>query len=158
MGGLVADWQVEAAQRLLEGFSGFKRLHWNHSPIAGLKPSEVWALITIKKKTETGAPGIRISDIGKMLRVATPTATQLINSLETAGYVERTRDEKDRRVVHINLTSAGEKVIKTARKKLHGVFENLAVYLGEEDSLKLAELMTRVYEYFTTVDLTGKDS
>jgi len=148
----VAEWQVDSAQRLIDGFSGFRKFHWNHSPIPGLKPSEVWALIVIKKEIESGEPGIRISDIGKTLRIATPTATQLVNGLEKAGYVKRNRDERDRRVVHISLTSVGQREIKKAKKRLHSVFEGLADHLGKSDSEKLTELFASVFEYFSSID------
>jgi DNA-binding MarR family transcriptional regulator len=146
------NWQADAAQRLLEGFAGFRKFHWKHHPHSGLKPSEVWALIVIQKEINKGAPGIRISDIGHVLQVAAPTATQLINGLENAGYVIRKRDEQDRRVVHINLTPAGQREMTRAQKHLHMVFENIALYLGEEDSAKLADLLARVSDYYTSIN------
>lgn len=136
------------AQKLLESFAQFHRLNWKQSPIAGLKSSEIMVLFCIKKKVKTGAPGIKISDISSALRVATPTITQLINSLETNRFVERTMDEEDRRAVRVKLTDKGEKAVEKASDSFFEAFNGLVEYLGVEQSGQLAELLSKAFVYF----------
>ncbi len=137
-----------SSQKLLEAFSRFRRLHWHHSPVEGLRPSEFWVLVAVKRARETGEPGIRISDLARWLDVATPTATQLVKRLEGAEYVERTHSAVDRRTVNVALTKKGRSVLETARKDLMVSFDELVDFLGEDDSARLADLLGAVSDFF----------
>ena len=107
-------------------------------------------LMTIKKASRPGRAAVKVSDIGKSLHVAMPSVTQLVKSLEAGGYVVRERDEKDRRVVRVILTAKGETAMRKAKARFHRIFEDLAEYLGDKDSVKLAELLTKVSSFFDT--------
>lgn len=52
-------------------------------------------------------------DISERLRLAPNALTPLLDRLEKAGFIARTRDETDRRLVHINLTEAGKALEST---------------------------------------------
>lgn len=137
-----------AAQKLMDAFSGFRRLHWHHSPVEGLRPSEFWVLVAVKRASEREEPGIRVSDLAQRLNVATPTATQLVKRLEAAEFVARERTAVDRRIVYVVLTKKGRSIMKTVRKELMASFDGLVDYLGEESSIRLADLLASVSEYF----------
>ncbi|MEK4748828.1 MarR family transcriptional regulator [Niallia circulans] len=47
--------------------------------------------------------------------------TPIINRLVEKGWVERTRDEKDRRVIYLTLTSAGKVIFGEMEKKIQSV-------------------------------------
>ncbi|MCK4259441.1 MAG: MarR family transcriptional regulator [Halanaerobiales bacterium] len=136
------------AQNLMEVFSRFKRLHWNRTPKIGLKHSELMVLHCLKQKVASDSSGIMVSELSNILKVTAPTVTQLIKGLETNGYVERSRDQNDRRVVRIKLTDKGESVIRGAMDAFYDSFEGLVEYLGEEKSNELAELLSKVFNYF----------
>ena len=137
------------AQKLLEAFSQFHKLNWKQSPIVGLKSSEIMVLYSIKKRTPPESPGIKVSEISSALSVANPTITQLINALETNGYVERTMDQEDRRVVRVKLTGKGETTVDKATGAFFESFNGLVDYLGEEESNRFAEVLAKVYRYFS---------
>jgi DNA-binding MarR family transcriptional regulator len=136
------------AQKLLEAFTQFHRLNWKQSPIVGLKSSEIMVLFCIKKTVHPESHGIKVSDISKALRVAPPTITQLINSLEANGYVERTMDKADRRAVRVKITERGEGTIAQAADAFFESFNGLVEYLGENKSKELAELLSKAFGYF----------
>lgn len=137
-----------AAQELMAAFSRFKRLNWHQRPGAILRPREVMVLSLVEKKTTPGGPGITISELSEAAGVTSPTTTQLINGLEADGYVDRTTDPCDRRAVRITLTPKGAATLKTELAAFFSAFDGLTEYLGEEDSLTLARLLSRVFEYF----------
>jgi len=137
------------AQKLLEAFSQFHKLNWRQSPIVGLKPSEIMVLYCLRKRTPPDSPGIKVSELSSALMVATPTITQLINGLETNGFVERTMDPEDRRVVRIKLTDKGSSTVDKATDSFFDSFNGLVEYLGEEESSQLAEVLSKVYRYFS---------
>lgn len=135
------------AQQLMRSFMQFKNLDWHDKTIAGCRPSEIKVLFCIKYQGQSNSP-MKVSEISKHLHVTTPTVTQLINSLESNGLVERNIDPADRRVVLVALTEKGEKVTQRARDALYTSFNGLIEFLGEKQSEQLAELLTKVFTYF----------
>jgi DNA-binding MarR family transcriptional regulator len=74
-------------------------------------------------------PGIRPSQLGRMLRIAPSSVATLLNALQGAGYVTRTESETDRRAAALTLSEQGltavsrwqrinEQIIGTALKSL----------------------------------------
>jgi DNA-binding MarR family transcriptional regulator len=76
-------------------------------------------MLAIKGMPEGLRP--RIRELANRLHVQHHSAVELINRLETGGYVRRERAEDDRREVLLALTPKGEKVL-----------EELAVHHHEE--------------------------
>lgn len=68
--------------------------------------------------------------------------TAIITRLVEKGYVQRTRDETDRRIVHLSLTEEGECVFQEAEEKIHQVVEP---YLAQLDVEEL-EAFIKTYE------------
>ena len=119
-------------RRLLEAFTQFRRTNSRPGTVAGVTHSELMVLACIKEAMGTNENGIRVSEISSLLRVATPTITQQLNSLTTGGYVEKRSDPDDGRVVRIILTPRGDAVMQAARDVLVGALAGLVDYLGEE--------------------------
>lgn len=137
-----------AAHRLMESFTRLKRIKWHPIPIEGLTHAELMVLFCIKKKVKPEESGLKVSELSNFLNVAPPTITQSINSLDKNGFVLRKMDAKDRRAVQISLTVKGENAIKEAERNFLISFNKLSDFLGEEDSNKLADLLSKVYTYF----------
>ncbi|WP_400243095.1 MarR family winged helix-turn-helix transcriptional regulator [Niallia sp. JL1B1071] len=51
--------------------------------------------------------------------------TPIINRLVEKGWVERTRDEKDRRVIYLTLTPEGKVIFGEMEKKIQSVIESV---------------------------------
>lgn len=102
------------------------------------------ALLTLK---EFGS--LTMGELSKYLFTACSTATDLADRLERAGFVERVRSHKDRRVVSVNLLPKGEGIVDlviTERRVFLG--EILKQYTDQEqNSLQNAlELLTKRIE------------
>lgn len=135
-------------QKLLDSIAKFKRIHWHQSPVEGLSHAEISVLFCIKKSVKPQGLGMKVSEISHHLKVASPTITQQINSLEIQGFVERTIDPKDRRAVRIKITEKGEDAIKKAWGVLYASMNGLVEYLGEEKSRELIDILSDVITYF----------
>ena len=61
-------------------------------------------------------PNATPSDISRELMVTLGTVTTSLNNLERKGYVERTRSDIDRRVVHLSLTKSGRLLYRLHRR------------------------------------------
>lgn len=138
----------ETAQKLAEAFLWFSRLNWYHSPNNGLKPSELVVLNLIKKERQPADPGIRVSEISRLLNVTSPTITQIIRSLEDKGLIDRNTDQEDRRAVRIKLTGSGENILAETARTFYASFNGLVEHLGESKSKQLAGILTDVFAYF----------
>ncbi|NLZ39517.1 MAG: MarR family transcriptional regulator [Firmicutes bacterium] len=138
--------QRELTQKLMDAFSRFRRLH-RGSPLPGIKHSELRILFRLKKIMTTNERGARISELSKVMRVTSPTVTQLVNGLEERGLVERNVDPNDRRSILVTLTQEGEAVIQEAADAFFAEFSSLVLYLGEEKTMQLIELLTESFDF-----------
>lgn len=116
----------------------------------GITHTEMMVLFCIREALENQEnkdKGIKISQISKIMKVASPTVTQQITNLEKNGFVERKMDTNDRRVVRIEFTEKGEAVMKKAKDNVYNFLKGLVDYLGEDKSVELTELLMKVADY-----------
>jgi DNA-binding MarR family transcriptional regulator len=136
----------------------FKRVAWHQQSIAGCTPGEFRVLFCIKRCSKPDAHEIKVSEISKLLRVTSPTVTQMLKSLEANGLIERRIDPTDRRAVGITLTKKGEMVTQKAEDTFYSSVDGLVEYLGEEQSDQLAELLFETFRYFNEKAASVNDS
>ena len=134
--------------KLFRALTQFKRLGWHQHSIAGCTPSEIRVLICTKGGGGPLPPLVTVSEISKRLSVTPPSITQILNTLETRGLIERHMDRTDRRVIVVTLTKQGEKVTEQAEETFSAVMKGLIEYLGEDQSNQLADLLFKVFRYF----------
>jgi DNA-binding MarR family transcriptional regulator len=67
-----------------------------------------------------------ISKIGRELCISKPNMTPIIDKLVTEGMVKRSRSDKDRRIVNVEITEEGKKFLLESRKVVDkNIKENL---------------------------------
>src|SRR5271170_4658418 len=59
-----------------------------------------------------GPAGLRCTDIGERMITRDPDITRLLTRLQRRGLVGRHRDTRDRRVIHIRISAAGNAVLR----------------------------------------------
>jgi DNA-binding MarR family transcriptional regulator len=99
-------------QRLLRLRTGLRRfLKWSgdRAEAAGLTPAQHQLLLAVRGHPGDGPP--TIGDLAEHLLLRHHSTVQLVDRVEAAGLVVRSRDEVDHRVVHVSLTPAGSKVL-----------------------------------------------
>jgi len=89
---------------------GFLHSSEQAARVAGLEPRQHQLLLAIKGLPKGVRP--RISELADRLQIQHHSMVELINRLETGGYVRRKRAANDRREVLLALTSKGEKVLQ----------------------------------------------
>ena len=75
----------------------------------GITYPQYLALVALSSKD-----GQTVSELGEKLHLESNTLTPLIKRLEAGGFVSRTRDKKDERVVRLTLTEAGRNLATEA--------------------------------------------
>ncbi len=88
----------------------FRYLHARIGEADGVSPSQFYLLSTLERE---GA--LTVSDLAQHLGTSVPGATGLIDRLERAGLVSRTRSKEDRRVVLVALSEAGASRLAESR-------------------------------------------
>lgn len=151
------DNKEEIADKLIFAFVQLKKVKFHSKDIEGVTHGEMHVLFCMKKGFKNEKEGIKVSQLSKKLRVAAPTITQQINALESRGFVKRTMDLKDRRVVRIQLTEKGEEILKKAQKEFHNLVYELVDYLGEDDSEKFIKLLTKLFSYMNEKMIKGDE-
>jgi len=89
-----------------------KFLHFSERAVqgAGLERGQYQLMLAIKGMPEGVRP--RIRELASRMQIQHHSAVELINRLESGGYVRRERAQEDRREVLLSLTPRGEKVLR----------------------------------------------
>ena len=61
-----------------------------------------------------------------------PDITRLLNRLERRGLIQRSRGQKDRRVIKTRITPAGLDLLKSLNREVEQLHRRLLGHLGEE--------------------------
>jgi len=59
---------------------------------------------------------LTVKDVAAMMGITSSAATQIIEGLVKSGYVERIRDNEDRRVVHLQFSAQGKTNFENFKK------------------------------------------
>lgn len=92
--------------------------------------------------------GVKISDIADALSISRPSATVGVKKLFSKGYVLKTRNPEDGRVMAACLTTNGRRVYNRHRKSQSEVLEKLEKEFTHEQQDILLRAVDRMTEYF----------
>ena len=81
----------------------------------GITGPQLWVLKTISLNGR-----LSLGDLGRRMYLKPSTITGLIDVLEEKGYLARMRDREDRRVVKVQLTPKGQRLVKKAPNPAQG--------------------------------------
>lgn len=94
--------------------------------------------------------GCAVSTVAQHLDITVAAATGLVDRLVQAGWVRRSRDGDDRRIVRLHLTPVGEQVLADERARRRAVLEQLLGQLTAAEQKQLADLFERLLEMMDT--------
>lgn len=108
---------------------------------SGLTPSQFNVLRILRGALPEALPGCRIAE---RMVAYDPDLTRLLDRLEAAGWVEKTRDETDRRVVNVRITRDGLRVVEQASVAVRKRITEEMQHVGRRGLTTLAELLEQV--------------
>ncbi len=88
----------------------FLRFSEEASRKEGLEPHQYQLMLAVKGLPEGVRP--RISELAERLQIKHHSTVELVNRLETRGYLRRQRGDGDKREVLLELTTKGEEVLR----------------------------------------------
>ncbi len=89
-----------------------------------------------------------MSDIAARLSVTQGTLTVAMNRLVKKGYVERSRMERDRRIVRTSLTKAGYGALEEDSRFRDSIEEDYVAALGAERAREFGRMLSELDRYF----------
>jgi DNA-binding MarR family transcriptional regulator len=127
---------VEVLGRFREVFRAAKLHFAAVQRIAGVSGAQLWALSEINAQ-----PGLRVSELTQKMSLHQSTVSNLVERLNSAGLLRRVREAGDNRVVQLQLTSAGKKVVARAPKPARGVLPDALEKLDRRSLKKLSSAL-----------------
>jgi DNA-binding MarR family transcriptional regulator len=100
---------------------------------------------------------LSVRELGLAADLAPATVTQMLDSLEAAGLVERVRSQRDRRVVLSSLTERGAELVAARRARFEPLWRRALAEFGEDELLVAAAVLDRLREMFYDVADAGAD-
>ncbi len=97
----------------------------------------------------------RATDIANMMEVKPSAVTLMIDRLEARRWVRRSQDTSDRRVIIIELTLEGKKILKRARQISDEVVKRYFSHLSSDDLNNLLKIYEKLERIVT--DENGRD-
>ncbi len=104
----------------------------------GLSPTQYNALRILRG---AGEKGLACSEIAERMINRDPDITRLIDRLERRGLVQRTREQKDRRVITTRITAAGLELLRRLDRPVEEFHRRLLGPLGERQLRSLIRLL-----------------
>ncbi|MGA8849946.1 MAG: MarR family transcriptional regulator [Dehalococcoidia bacterium] len=100
--------------------------------------TEQYAVLAAMKYS--GSP-LRVTDLAQSLERSPNSVSMIIDRMVEAGLVKRTRNTRDRRVVHVFITSKGEAALKPATPAGFDFIQKILSSLSYNDKRTLARLL-----------------
>jgi DNA-binding MarR family transcriptional regulator len=119
----------------------------------GLTGTQYNALRILRGATPNGLP---CSEIGERMITRDPDITRLLNRLEQRGLVERTRDQKDRRVIYGKISAAGLKLLREMDRPVEQYGHEMLRHVGQADLRRLIDLLEQVRSGCRTLPVPRK--
>lgn len=82
--------------------------------------------------------------LAEAVAVGKSSITAIINRLDEAGMIMRTRDEEDRRQVYLTLTDHGQQVYQMAEKHVQEVISPYLFHFEEKDIEKFVTMFEKL--------------
>lgn len=99
---------------------------------------------------------VPMSRIAETLLCSFPNATGIVDRMEDRGYVERLRDERDRRVVLVRITPAGRAALGELESMRQQYLHRLLSAMSADDQRLCLKAFRRIRETAERLDLEIK--
>lgn len=84
------------------------------------------------------------SELANTFNVNRSAITAIINRLNEKGFIERLPDSHDRRVIHLQLTEAGQLVVTQGEEKIQKVLESYFSQLDEQEMTQFLRTFEKI--------------
>jgi len=121
---------------------------WNHfAKSTGLSMPQFSILMQLHHKGPCG-----MSQVSNRFDITAAAASQLVEKLVQAGYLDRAEDPTDRRAKLLTLSAKGEKLIQQGTEERYRWMDDLTSKLSAEEQKKVVEALNILTKAAQTMD------
>lgn len=131
----------DTVQRMVRVFQLFER---DQIKVFGFTSSQCYCLLEIFK-----AQGLTMNELSDKMNLNTSTMTRVVDKLVRDGYIVRSKDEEDRRVVFVNLTPKGQESAIKLNESINEYYRQIIEHLPGgrvEEVLSAVSLLINAFE------------
>ncbi|NMF98581.2 MarR family winged helix-turn-helix transcriptional regulator [Aromatoleum toluolicum] len=114
---------------------------------SGVTGAQLWAMQELLEE-----PGLRVGELAKRMALHQSTASNMIDKLETNGFVAKARNSADQRVVRLSLTAAGRELLARAPSPARGVLPEALRLLDAASQARLQEELDGLLQQIKDLD------
>lgn len=139
------------SKEFLDSIAKIKKLVHKHKKSQEFQPVMLMTMKVIyndylNNKQDENYYGMKTSELTKDLCITKPATSKMLNVMEEKGYIQRTSNKSDRRVVYVKLTQEGEAFLKDQNRKFENFTCQVVEKMGEEDTDNLIRLFGKLYD------------
>ena len=124
----------------------FRTLHMS-ALLPGINHGDFMVMKTIWQcMQESHTSKVRVSEIVKSMHIPAPAISRCFRMLEGKGYITRSIDTKDRRIVCVELTEEGKEIFLEAEETINSFAETVFGKMGQEDMKKLNAYLRKFFQ------------
>ena len=123
----------EILSAMIRSFIAFER---SEIFCCGVTMSQCSTILAIGKRGK-----MTMNELSEWMSLATSTMTRIVDNLVRDGYIERTQDDQDRRVVHVSLTDAGNQLFEGILRIYHEYHRRIVENIPPEEMHKVVEAL-----------------
>mgnify|MGYP002742904545 FL=1 len=90
-----------------------------------------------------------MSEVAEAVSLTNGTVTTMIKKLESKGYVMRTRDGADKRILRVRLTDKGKEVTIIHENFHKKLTEAILNSISQEEKIVLTSTMEKIHRFFS---------
>ncbi len=106
--------------------------------------TQQWAVLGALSRPQVEKHGLTVKDLMEYLMVSRQSLTAILDRLETAGLIDRTRTKGDGRLRHVRLTDKGVRTWADMRPSIRGFYDAALADFSIEESYLLMRLLDRL--------------
>lgn len=113
----------------------------------GVSGAQLWIMQELHENS-----GLRVGELAKKLAIHQTTTSNLLDALEKRGYVVKTRDAKDQRVVKVKLTEEGSRTLQNAPAPARGLLPEALMQMDEANLARLDQGLQGLLDSIDVLD------
>jgi MarR family transcriptional regulator, organic hydroperoxide resistance regulator len=106
--------------------------------------TQQWAVLGALSRPQAAERGLSVKELMEYLMVSRQSLTAILDRLEAAGLIDRTRTEGDGRLRHVGLTDKGVQTWAAMRPSIRGFYDAALADFSMEESYLLMRLLDRL--------------
>jgi len=120
---------------------GFARRESNYLSRGKITLPQLWVMEHLTRRKDCP-----MNELAGFLRISRPSATGLVDRLIAQGLAAREGDRKDRRVVRVNLTPKGRKILTNIWEQKRRMLVEVFGRISAQDRARYLEILEQVVE------------